>query len=150
MGIPCRFGANLTVRAKSLVATASYVPVPIVMMALFALGGPTSWVLLAIPSLEFLVIPAAATTEFIFFIQNCKKRGGSAGQRTSATLAPRKSGFLSAGGLVRLGGALLAAGSLIAAPLAAYGVTYLVTASHTESIVALTVFVSVQALTNRS
>lgn len=148
-------GASQVIRAKSLVATATYVPVPIAMTVLIALGRPTSWVLFVIPWLQFLAIPAATSAELAFFIQNYKKKGGSTGQKGSATLAPTKPGFLSATGLLRLGAALIVAGSIIAAPLVAYGATYLVTASHTESIFALAVvgileFIAVQVLANRS
>ena len=147
-------GAGLVVRAKSLVAAATYVPVPLVLTALMALGGSTSWVLLAIPWLEFLAIPAAASAELALFIQNYKRRGGSGGPRGSATLAPAKSGFLSASGLFRLGAALLAATAVIGAPLLAYGVTYLTTSSHTWSITALagvaaSEFVTAQILLGR-
>ena len=147
-------GASLVVRAKALVAAATYVPVPLVLTVFMALGGPTSWVLFAIPWLEFLAIPAAASAELALFIQNYKRRGGSAGEKGSATLAPSKSGFLSATGLVRLGVALLVAASIIGAPLLAYGITYLTTSDHVGSIVALTVVAAVefavaQVLTSR-
>lgn len=147
-------GAGMVVRAKSVVATATYAPVPLVMTALLAFGRPTSWTLFAIPWLEFLAIPAAASVELVLFIKNFKKKGGSPGQTASATLAPTRSGFFSATGLVRLAGALLLAATVVGGPLLAYGVAYLLTSDHVESVIVLTAvaaaeFLLAQILTSR-
>ena len=147
-------GAKLVIRAKSLVATATYTPIPLILTAFMALGRPTSWTLLTIPWIEFLAIPAATSAVAAFFVQNYRKREGMAGQKGSATLAPSRANFFSGTGMVRLGAAMLAATSIIGAPLLAYGVTYLLTSDHIGSVIALASvaaaeFVATLILTNR-
>src|SRR2546428_11892222 len=122
MSLP--ISSKIIIRAKSLIATIVFLPVAVMIVALLALGRPSSWVLFLIPFLEIMAISAATTIQLSFFIQNYKKRGVSTGPRPSGAYVPRSPSLLSAGGLLRLVIALIVSGAIIAAPLAGYAVTY--------------------------
>lgn len=155
MSLP--LGPAVIIDAKSLVATATYVPVPVIIAALLATRGTTWGLLVLIPFIEILAVASAAMAQLTFFIRRYVKENSGAeakpGRRKSAF---QLSGFsLMAGGdLLRMGEALLVAAGIIAGPMAAYGATFLATGGHVQALtlmaaVAVAELVAVRAFVRR-
>jgi len=138
MSLP--LGPSVIIDAKSLVATASYIPVPFIIAALMLVKGSTSASLAFVPFIEIMAVAAAAMAQLTFFIKGYVKRnaGGQSGStRGQSSFQPRGFSLMSGGDLVRMGEALVVAGALILGPMVAYVATYYGVGSHPGAVVAM-------------
>lgn len=144
--------ANVMVFAKSIIATLAYLPVPVAIGVLLAIGrSPSPW-LFALPILETAAVSAATSAELSFFIQSYRK---GRGRRTSSGIETRGLSLMSPGDLLRLAAALVVAGALSLGPLAVYAGAYLLTTDHglavaSMALLALAEFAGVQLYLRRS
>jgi Membrane protein of 12 TMs len=137
--------ARVMVLAKSSIATASYLPVPLVIAVLLALGGPTSvWVYL-VPFVEIAAVSAATSAELSFFIQSYKESG-----QTSGRIQTGRMSLMSGGNIVRLAVAFIVGSALVAMPVVVYAIGYFGGLSDPASLATMTLvagveFIGVQA-----
>jgi hypothetical protein len=124
--------------AKSLVATAAYVPVPIVISVLLALKGTTSWILVLIPFLQILAVSAATTAQLSFFIRGYTREEGttttSTARRPSRGIGGIGFSMMSGADILKMAKALVVAALIVGAPMLLYGGSFLFLHSHLISI----------------
>lgn len=155
MSLP--LGPAVIIDAKALVATATYLPVPVIIAALLAARGTTAGILVLIPFVEILAVAAAAMAQLTFFIRGYVQRisGGEAKQeRQKSAFQPTGFSLMAGRDLLRLGEALLVAALVIGAPLGVYAATFFVTGGHiyaigTMVIAAVAELLGVRALVGR-
>jgi predicted permease len=129
---------SVILNAKSLVATAAYIPVPIVISVLLALKGTTSWILVLIPFLQILAVSAATTAQLSFFIRGYTREEGAtsspAGRRPSRGIGGIGFSMMSGADILKMAKALIVAAIIVAAPLLLYGGSFIFLHSHLISI----------------
>jgi predicted permease len=147
MSLP--LGPAVIINAKALVATATYVPVPLVIAALFTSRGTTAGILVLVPFIEIMAVAAAATAQLIFFIKGYAKRTrGPGGKQERGKSAFQASGFtlMSGGDLFRLAAAVAVAAAIIVGPMAAYALAWFATTSHPLAVVVMAVAAAAELL----
>jgi len=142
-------GPSVIIDAKSLVATVSFLPVPVIIAALIAAKGATSGALALLPFVEILAVASAGMAQLTFFIKGYAKRA-SGGGRGKSSFQPRGFSLMSGGDLFRMAEALIVAAALLGAPVVAYIASYFATGAHFEAlgvmaVVAAAEFVGVRA-----
>ncbi|MDA4127552.1 MAG: hypothetical protein OK452_10195 [Thaumarchaeota archaeon] len=143
--------ARLIILAKSVISTAAYLPVPVVIGVLLAFDQSSELWLVFVPIIQILAVSAASSAELAFFIRSYRKKGG---RQTSRGVQTRGLNLLSAGDLARLLGALIVAGGLALGPLGVFAVTSFVTQSGSlavglQALVALAELAAVQLYLRR-
>jgi predicted permease len=133
--------ARIMVLAKSSIATASYLPVPVVIAALLALGGPVSpWVYL-VPLVELAAVSAANSAELSFFIQSYKESG-----QTSGRIETGRMSLMSGGSIARLAIAFMVGSALVAAPVVVFAIGYFGGLGDPASLAAMTLVAAAEFL----
>jgi hypothetical protein len=150
---------SVIISAKSAVATATYLPVPIAIAALLLFRGTTSGILTLIPFIQIMAVSAATTAQLSFFIRGYRKREGAAGgvmKKSRSRGALQSSGFslMSGGDLIKMAEALVVAGVIILAPMVVYALAFFAFGGHLlplgcMALAAGAEFVGMQALVRR-
>ena len=117
MSLP--LGGRTIVNAKALIATLTFVPVPLALLAIGLSKHVSSNYILLIPFAELIAIGAACAGEIAFFV---RPRGGRKSLRQSQGFS-----MMAGSDVVRLIESLALAFLILAIPMAGYAITFLLT-----------------------
>ena len=130
------------VNAKALIVALTYLPVPIVMLILEYHKTLTSPLLVLVPFIEILAVASAGAAQIGLFIVGHRKVVSEIGQKrkTKTVSVFQPSGFSLMGGkdIARLAISVALGIALLVIPIGAYGISFILTHSHLNAIVAMT------------
>jgi hypothetical protein len=131
------------VNAKALIVSLTYLPVPIVILLLEYHKTLTSPLLTLVPFIEILAVASAGAAQIGLFIVGHRKVvineiGQKRRTKTISVFQPSGFSLMGSRDLVRLGISAALGIGLLALPIGAYAITYILTNSHLNAIVAMT------------
>ena len=136
MSLP--LGARTIIDAKALIATVTFVPVPLALLAIGLSKHVASNYILLIPFVELIAIGAACTGEIAFFV---KPRGSKNALRQSGGFS-----MMAGSDIRRLIESLAIAFIILLIPIGIYSVTFIQSSSHILSLCLMLLIASAELL----